>query len=409
MANVNENLETILAARERRVQRQHKLLTQFGKPMVSFTMNIAGPVKNTPLIRLAFWAGLHRLEEELGQALHREVTAEETGCEALLVYDTSAPALKEKCVALDSEAPIGRLYDMDVLDVTGEKLSRAEPRKCLVCGGPVSVCARSRAHGLAAVQEATRELLRQFAAEHLSALAADALLREVRLTPKPGLVDEDNSGAHDDMDLPLFEKSIAALKPYFADFVTLGMENAAPEELHQAGLAAEQAMFAATGGINTHKGALYMFALVLSALGRVLISGGDVWEKAAEIARALPVPGDTHGSRVRTVSGGVRYEVMAGFPHARQMAEMLKAEEALTVLLWSMAHADDSTVVYRGGREGRQFVQERAAEILKAPQAQRTALARELDGELIARHLSPGGSADLLALALFWREIEQMI
>ena len=409
MENSNENLGAILGARERRAARQQELLAQYGKPLVSFTMNIAGPIKNSALIRLAFSAGLQRLEETLGPSLHREVTVADTGCEALLVYDLPAGELKKQCVVLDSEAPVGRLYDMDVLDVTGGKLSRARPRECLVCGGPVNVCARSRAHGLAAVQEATQKLLRQFAAERLAALAAKALCREVHLTPKPGLVDEANSGAHDDMDLILFEKSAAALEPYFAQFVILGMADADAETLQKAGLAAEQAMFASTGGINTHKGAIYLFGLVLSALGKTLIAGGDAWEEAAAMAAALPIPQGTHGSGVRAVCGGVRQEVRAGFPHARRMAQMLKTENPLTTLLWGMAHTDDSTLVYRGGVKGLQYVQRRAREILAAPEGQRTVLAQKLDSELITRHLSPGGSADLLALALFWRKIEQDI
>lgn len=410
MTKSNENLEAILAARENRMLRQKRLLAHWGKPLVCFTMNIAGPVKNSALIRLAFSAGLERLDGELGQPLHRDIrTTEDTGCEALLVYDMPAAVLKERCVALDSESPIGRLYDLDVLEVSGEKLSRAVPRTCLVCGGPVSLCARSRAHGLDAVQTATQKLLRDFAADYLAGAAADALRREVHLTPKPGLVDEENSGAHDDMDLPMFEKSAAALEPFFADFVTLGMNDAAADALQRTGLAAEQAMFAATGGVNTHKGAIYLFGLLLAALGGVLIDGGDAWKKAAGFAAALPVPQGTHGSGVRSVCGGVTQEAMAGFPHARQMAQMLTEESELSVLLWGMAHIDDSTLVYRGGREGLRFVQCRAAEILTASEERHSVLTRELDRELIVRHLSPGGSADLLALAMFWQKAERLL
>ena len=99
---------------------------------------------------------------------------------------------------------MGRLYDLDVLSPEGEKLSRPQSRRCLICGGPVTVCSRSRAHGLPAIRARTRDILADFAAGHLSALARQALEDEVDLTPKPGLVDRRNTGAHDDMDRPCF-------------------------------------------------------------------------------------------------------------------------------------------------------------------------------------------------------------
>ena len=404
---VNKNLEIILAAREHRMQRQKALLKDYEKPLLSFTMNIAGPTKNSPLISLAFRAGIRRIQAAIGIPLHCQIIEEESGCEALMVYDIPASELKKQCIFLEEGTPIGRLYDLDVLDGRGEKISRPVSRKCLVCSGPVSLCARNRAHGLEAVQNATQILLRQFAAEYLSMMAAEALRREVHLTPKPGLVDEINSGAHHDMDLPLFEKSIVALRPWFAAFINLGLEGASAQSLHQAGITAEKAMFTATDGINTHKGALYIFALILSAIGRILAIGGtwdDVFSQAAKIANQLPVPQGTHGSSVRTCCGGVRQEAMAGFPHARQMAKMLEEESPQVVLLWSMAHTDDSTLVYRGGLAGLQFVQQQAAEILSAPEDKKGTLMQELDAELIARHLSPGGSADLLSLSLFLQD-----
>ena len=119
------------------------------------------------------------------------------------------------------------------------------------------------------------------------------------LTPKPGLVDRRNTGAHDDMDRPLFHRSAGALAPYFRQFAALGMAGASPRELQSLGRQAEHAMLAATGGVNTHKGALYSFALLLSALGQCLAEGGDPFDTAAAIAATLPPAENTHGSAVR--------------------------------------------------------------------------------------------------------------
>ena len=294
MHTVEITLEQVLLARDRRVQRQQALHRQYGGTLLSFTMNIAGPVKDTPLVRLAFRAGLAALDRDLGAPVHRESVAAPTGPEALLVYHRPAGAVKDLCLRLEEQAPVGRLYDLDVLSPGGEKLSRPQSRRCLICGGPVTVCSRSRAHGLAAIQAKTEDILRSFAAGHLAQLARQALEDEVCLTPKPGLVDRRNTGAHDDMDLPLFRRSAAALEPYFCRFVSLGMAGASPAELQALGREAEHAMLTATGGVNTHKGALYSFALLLSALGRSLTEGGDPFHTAAAIADALPPASGTH-------------------------------------------------------------------------------------------------------------------
>lgn len=403
MHTVEITLEQVLLARDRRVLRQRELAARYGGTLLSFTMNIAGPVKDAPLVRLAFQTGLAALDRDLGQPLHRELIQAPTGPEALLVYDRPAPWVKERCLLLEEREAVGRLYDLDVLSPEGEKLSRPQSRRCLICGGPVTVCSRSRAHGLAAIRARTRDILADFAAGHLSALARQALEDEVDLTPKPGLVDRRNTGAHDDMDRPLFHRSAQVLEPYFCRFVSLGMAGASPRELQSLGRQAEEAMLGATGGVNTHKGALYSFALLLSALGRCLAEGGDPFDTAAAIAAALPPASGTHGSTVRAQCGGVRQEAVSGFSTARHMRGLLESAGPLSALVWAMSRLDDSTLVYRGGPQGLAYVRRRAAELLRLPEEALPPALEALDDDLMARRLSPGGSADLLALALFLR------
>lgn len=394
----------MLLARDRRASRQAALLARYGCPVISFTMNIAGPVKNSPLIRYAFRSGLRQLEALPCAQLCREVIFEPTGPEALLVYETQdARLLKAFCIRLESEGEAGRLFDLDVLDANGEKLSRETGRTCLVCGGPVSICSRSRAHGLEAITARTGAILEAFAAETLGKMAENALLAEVHFTPKPGLVDEANNGAHRDMDVPLFERSAHALRPCFEEFVRLGIQGASPAALQQAGVRAEQAMFAATGGVNTHKGAIYSGALLLHAAGR-LLSGEEersLCELAAQTAAAIPAPTGTHGAAVRAQCGGIRTEAVSSYPTAQAVLRQLRQSGPLDALLLSMSRLDDSTLWHRGGAEGAQLVRSRAADILAAPASEREARTRRLDMELIERNLSPGGSADLLAMAFF--------
>ena len=400
-------LQEVLCARDLRAASQRRLLAAYGLPLLGFTMNIAGPVKRSRLGDFAFWEGLEALRRQLGgRVLHQEVTDRKTGLEALLVCSLPAEELKALAMDLESGSPAGRLCDMDVIAPDGGKLSRPAPRTCLVCGGPAAPCARSRAHGLPAVQEAAQALLEDFAAQRLAELAVQALLEEVDQTPKPGLVDRNNRGAHRDMDRDLFHRSARSLLPYFRRAVTLGLERAdCMGSLQKAGLAAERVMLAETGGVNTHRGAVYAFGLILAAMGSRLARGGDVFAGAAALAESgLPPAAGSHGQRARQRYGasGARGEALAGFPHARHAwAALARPGGRDAALLTLLAEVEDTNLLHRGGPEGLALVQSRARSILAAsPPAYGEGLL-ELDRACIARNLSPGGSADLLALALF--------
>ena len=154
-------LAQMLDARERRAFAQTALLRQADANdcLVSFSLNIAGDVKRTPKTRLLFDQGL-RTFDALGFAQRaRTVTDAVTGTEALILVRANAKTVKTVLERLEEAAPWARLFDFDVLNAAGEKLSRTEPRRCLVCGGPAADCARSRAHGLDAVRAATDALL----------------------------------------------------------------------------------------------------------------------------------------------------------------------------------------------------------------------------------------------------------
>jgi len=213
------------------------------------------------------------------------------------------------------------------------------------------------------------------------------------------------------MDLPLFQRSAHALAPHFKRFAALGLAGGTAEELRALGCQAEGTMFAGTDGVNTHKGAIYSLALLLFAAGTLLAHGGTLLPMVAETAGELSPPAGTHGSAVRERYGigGVREEAVAGFPTLRRCYETLAKEGELAALLQSMALLEDTTLYHRGGEEGAAFVRARAAAILAAPAAQREQLALQLDQELIGRNLSPGGSADMLALALFLRSLQPMM
>ncbi|MGE4276706.1 MAG: citrate lyase holo-[acyl-carrier protein] synthase [Lawsonibacter sp.] len=411
MTIANVTLEEMLQARDERQLIQQSLLGHFQKPLLSFTMNIAGPCKRTSLIEFAFNEGLRRLEQKLGAPLHQQEKRGVSGCEAFLIYDQDTETLKHIAVSIEDADELGRLFDMDVLTPDGEKLSRPLPRCCLICDSQVQICARSRAHALDELMTRTEQILQNFAGNRLADLAVNALLDEARLTPKPGLVDGRNNGAHGDMDLHLMEISAHCLRPFFLQAVQLGMEH--PDcmpRLQTAGIAAEQTMLSVTGGVNTHKGALFTLGLFCAALGSSLMGYGELFLLVSELAKAAKVypHTDTHGDRVRRKHAGVgaRAEAISGFPNVRFGVELLRdGSSPLTVLLSLMAQVEDSNLLWRGGPQGLAFVRKRARDILSQPEELREALTLAFDDSCIRRNLSPGGSADLLSAALFLQSV----
>lgn len=207
------------------------------------------------------------------------------------------------------------------------------------------------------------------------------------------------------MDLPMLERSARALRPYFERFFRTGIEE--PDQflpLKEIGVEAETAMMEATGGVNAHRGAIFALGLLLGALGASLLDGQDVLQRAAALARQRRGGCEgSHGASVRARygAGGAVEEALAGFPTACRARAVLEAKGPLTALLGLLARCTDTNLLYRGGRKGLLLVRSMARAALWLPQGMRPWAMRGMDRVMIRRNLSPGGSADLLALALF--------
>ena len=430
------SLMDILNAREARVQRQRELLTRYGKPLICFTMNIAGPEKVTPLILEGFQLGRALLDAQLAELpiLFAEDRTAPTGCEAMLVVDTDPQRLKRITTQIEDASPLGRLFDLDVLTPDGAKLSRSDigqpERRCLICGNPAYLCSRSRAHTVDQLRDRTTQLLTEAIqlkkAKEIAALAQKALLYEVCVTPKPGLVDRHNSGSHRDMDIFTFLSSTAALGPYFEACALVGMTEpdapAAFEKLRFHGRTAEQAMYKATGGVNTHKGAIFTLGLLSCAAAWAGADTDMVLDRCAEMTKGL-VARELAGLRTETASTngqklclqygitGIRGEAEAGFPTVRNyglpaleksLSEGLSEDDAGGLALLSiLAHADDTNLIARGSRETQVAIRQQIAESLHHSPLPGRELLQEMDAQFIRSNLSPGGSADLLAATWF--------
>lgn len=254
--------------------------------------------------------------------------------------------------------------------------------------------------------------------------AVVALYDELALEPKPGLVSFIDSGSHTDMDARNFMRSLFSLRLYFPRLVALGATGSGFESLEREGIAAEARMLAATGGINTHRGAIFCLGLLCASAGAVAARGQALeasalrhelitrWGQALSARSARS--GHTHGAlaaqRFGLRSAGA--EAALGFPVLFETTlPALRAAlhrgastrvARLQALFETMAVLEDTNLAHRGGLAGLQHAQRAAHAFLDAGGALRPdalTYARAIHADFVARRLSPGGAADLLAAA----------
>ncbi len=263
---------------------------------------------------------------------------------------------------------------------------------------------------------------RRFCSE-TARIAVGCLHTELVLHPKPGLVSLVDNGSHADMSAVTFLRSMFALRHYFARICRAGIDDAPFSVLKQLGIEAELRMLRATGGINTHRGAIFSLGMLCAAIGRghaqgMALSGDGLraimlirWGEELA-AHTRPAGAQSHGSRVAELhaASGAREEGALGLPSVfevglpamrRTLAAGRSMHQArIDALFALMAHVSDTNVFYRGGAEGASTVKRQASGFIEMggtahPDWRSHAL--ECHRILVGQKLSPGGAADLLA------------
>jgi len=295
-----------------------------------------------------------------------------------------------------------------------------------------------------------RDMIKKYA-RLMARYAEEAILSEVILSPKPGLVDSLDAGAHKDMDIYTFLLSATSLYDGFYDFTKAGLLHEGTKQelfikIRPIGMDIEKRMFEATENINTHKGIIFSMGIVLSAVGYYLKDKSEeeiehfnstdtdaVFELIKEMTEGL-VSKDfknlpqkikyTNGEILFLKHGftGIRGEAEEGYPVVRLEAlPKLRAlknepysfeEKLLEILLLLMSITEDSNVVSRGGVESLSYVKSEAKSFLekggiKNPDSRE--ILNEMNEDFIVRNISPGGSADLLSIAIFFGKLEKII
>lgn len=266
-------------------------------------------------------------------------------------------------------------------------------------------------------------------------LATRALHAELDTTPKPGLVDKDNSGAHRDMDHALMSRSIRAIHPYFVRLALLGFAADMPshDDIVKTGIEAERAMFEATNGVNTYKGALFSMGLAVVAAAGKAWQGYSITPQAlsaaiSKLAFAFPDTKGTHGSKAKQTAASETATFKGALDNAREGYPMLfndwlpfyanlskngEPHALHLTLLRIMCDLDDTNIVYRTSLAMMKQVKEESRSVLSrwseathgTPQADGgtnlDTILGDMNRSFVQRNISPGGSADMLSLVVF--------
>ncbi len=412
---MNKDIESLLEAREKRHSHAVNLSLDLDKVVTVAKVNMPGIGKNTAESGVVLNIMTRLLRSLFDARFHTRVPSPD-GDYHIFVLEEDVKKVKRVMVYLEKTHPLGRLMDLDVY-TAGRGFSRSEigmnPRKCFLCDKDAFLCAREKTHSLKEMNAHIVSKVRGFLLDALTKESEHALLKELYLSPCFSLVGPAGSKLHKDMNISHFLSSIQALKPYFRHYLAIGMDlNRHYHTLRKTGLQGEKAMFEATGGVNTHKGAHFIFGLTLPVFMDCVLNGAsfESFKDALKAMASVLLKEDFKTLKTPLTTGemlylnhgveGIRGEALRGFPGVFEWYPK-KDESGFEKLLRIMARIDDTTLLKRDID---------IASMKKALLSCENKGFKGLDD--IAghySHASPGGAADLLALVYFLEASDHLL
>ncbi len=451
LSNNNITLENILFSRDLRVEKANQLLKEYNCSLIILTLNIVGPNKVFELSKKTFYEGERLIEDKLSshslKIEYQEINKSKCGYEKYYLIDCDSILLKKYCCKIEESLDIGRLFDIDVISKTSEKISREmigyNQRKCIICNNNIYQCRRLKSHSIDQILEKQIDVMLDYfdikMANIISDICLKSLLYEVLTTPKPGLVDQNNSGSHEDMDIFLFNKSAIALIPFFKEFYVIGAKNSdIPIErlfipLRELGKKAEIAMFKVTNNVNTHKGIIFSYAIILSALGWLshnnFYSRKNIIIAIKDLTKNIFCDFENLDTKNKLTNGeklylkekvlGIRGEAYNGY--STVIEKILPKfysyiddgnsfnESGVYTLLEILLFIEDTNIIARSDYKTLLEIKIRIKDILKLKEKNKIESIKELDTYFITKNISAGGAADLLSLTYFFYFFEEEV
>lgn len=423
-----------------------------GWPSLSLSLNVPGFPKSNSITKeffsyclqdLKYTLKAHQIDIVDFESIEAGGAAGDFFLVPFILVGLNLPAIKQVCEDFEQNHPLGRFIDADVNDQQGNTVSSGKSKLCFFClERPAIECRRENSHDaeelrsfmFARMAGYNRQKREGNIIKKLSSLAQQALLYEISLTPKPGLVDKYSNGSHADMNYQTFIDSTSAISPWFGELIREGLvftdsdlKNALPL-VRNIGLRMESAMYEATQNINTQKGIIFLLGLSLFACGK-LFSQSDQFniDQFRDIVRAIckdiietelahsPGSVKSHGEEIFLKYGysGARGEAESGLgmvfgfglPQLTGVTE-LNDEAIIRSFLSIASNNNDTNILYRRGPEVLIVFQNLCKSALEDLNDKNYL---EVINFCKKENISPGGSADLLAVSIFvWSLMRKM-
>ena len=444
---ISTDIENVLYAREKRSSLRNEIATS-GNSNISLTLNIPGYPKSNEIVTSFFETTLSSLKIFLSAnriSIKDEINIIDGAGNFFLakidVSNSDLKSIKNLTESFEERHELGRLIDVDIFDTNNLPISSGKHKSCFICEDKSALeCMREQTHTFKELRTVMFKRINNYCSENkkqeientLSEYATKSLLYEVSLTPKPGLVDFENCGSHNDMDFQVFLNSTAALSSFWEEFAVLGINfkkdlKYALPEIREIGLRAEIAMFQSTNGVNTQKGLIFLLGLSVFSSAYILQNNGRVSEKNLQktiktiscnlIENELDknTTSTTHGTEVFKKYGlkgaGARYQAQFGFPvvfdkvlpfllinlNDKTLLNKTKTDKVLkSALVIIIKNLDDTNVMYRKGIKIAEELKAFADDVIKGKKSY-----SGLCNYCIDKNISPGGAADMLAISFF--------
>lgn len=425
-------MNPILEARESRAKHIDDLMINYpNKTIVILKMNVVGENKN-PLYLKFMYAYYNDIIIELfnDKVILNGHQLSDDGNYSFYVIDEIGTLVKVRTMEIEEAIPLGRLLDIDVFNhkvISRHNLS-CEMRKCLMCNNDAHVCVRNKTHLEKDINDKMGEIVYNFLLEHLTNITSKAIYSELELYPSFGLVSHKDSGCHNDMEYETFIKSATAIKKYITSYIKEGFrKEIQPLNLKMLGLKAEKRMFRVTGGINTHKGLIFLLGVFLpSVVKTILLNESKAYLQELIKDISLELCGGyydhidskielSHSDKIfqKYNIKGIRQEAINGLKLVFDIPKY--KEDDLDIahhnyLIYLMSELNDTTIIHKTSLETLEQVKNDMKEIIHSGgYEQNKDLVQKLSDDYKQQSISPGGSADMLVIKIIYEDIKNLI